>query len=66
MAKTHTISITKFSAVVVCRRPDCYWRGLAHTPASVWRLLGAHARDVHHDPDAADYCRKRAAKARVS
>lgn len=45
----YTIDSTPDSAVVVCRKPGCQWRGLAHTKPSAYRLVAAHLRRTHDD-----------------
>lgn len=60
--RNHTIDYTPFSAVVVCHRAGCQWRGLSHSQASAWRQLAAHVRFVHRDLKAADYATRRATR----
>lgn len=60
----HRSDFTAHSAVIVCERPGCLWRCLAHTPASAWRLLADHCRRVHHDHEAAAYALRRSGQTR--
>ncbi|GMV27715.1 MAG: hypothetical protein AMXMBFR58_37460 [Phycisphaerae bacterium] len=45
----YLIDSTLHTAVVVCQRPGCTWRGFAHTKPSAYRLVAAHLRHVHDD-----------------
>lgn len=45
----YKIDSTPNSAVVVCKKPGCRWRGIAHTKPSAYRLVSAHLRHVHDD-----------------
>ena len=49
------IDSTPHTAVVLCQRPGCTWRGFAHTKPSAYRLVAAHLRRVHDDPETAWY-----------
>lgn len=51
----YIIDATPHTAVVVCRRPGCTWRGFGHTKPSAYRLVAAHLRHVHDDPSTAYY-----------
>lgn len=59
-ARKYTIDSTPWSAVVVCNRRGCFWRGFAHTKPSAYRLVSDHLRRAHDDAEAADDARQSA------